>query len=1016
MLLSLLPLAGWAAIDITNFTVNLTTVSYVYSGGTPSITTLTVVNPANNAEVQAQCDLVYYNKAGQEITAAEVKNVGTYKVGARAKSTQDAYSGTTSTAIEFNITPFALTVQYKKNATTDPAATVQLDAINYGEAMPVVDKDLLVVTGWKGTDNADGNLLVKTGFTATQTSTNANADTNGTALDAEHPDYTYTLGGLSAGDNYTFTYPTIKLKIKQVALAATPAEVTDETRSYFTYAVNKSGANAYIYNSKAQVPTYTVKYIDAQGIEHSLVETTAEGPANVKQFTVAYKNSADGNTYSETYATTRANVKNAGWYKGKITAEATSNFSGSYELPEADFEYQIAKKPVTIWVENMNGKVYDGEAIPVTLLEDNSDIVVTGATIQAPGIETADEELKANLKAHFATAAYNAVTPSGYPVVYSANAVPKNAGEYILKAYTVGDGLGDNYDVTEAFIEVGVYEITQRPVTVTALDQTFTYNGKKQNLTTTITYTGENPTVAFSAVEGNANSGVVGTEQETVATLFTIGKNGTYDIQNVTNSAYTNGIKVTPKSDTKNYSIVPVSGNVIVNNQKVVIVGPTFSREYGYQLAAADLTPVLTANISLSGTPTYIITNSAGDEFHVGDYLPVDEDNYTVDIDPTSFTLPANYEVGRIETGKITITTKALKFTVKNQTLPKDAEATALVQGENYVTIDGLKSSEKVLFNIIAGTGFSTATVSTDTDGDGVIDPVANAISVKLYTAAEIAAMVTAETLTQAQADTYSNKNYTLADGDITPGKLYVVAENTIVLNRDEVNLADFINSNKSTNAEDLKTVTFSDRPMYAETWQAYVLPFAVTPAKLCAGGLGYVIVNTLKAASTPSSVKFGYTMQEIPAYTPFIMKTADAKNMSDLTLSVVLEAVPTTIVAQNTNKDVNFYGILAKKAGPFAANEYVMYNETGENNKWKNEYQGNLSAMGAYLSLPEGTPAPIITVEDENGNTTVISAISADGRFVEADGWYTLNGVKLQGVPTQKGIYIRNGKKIVVK
>ena len=31
-------------------------------------------------------------------------------------------------------------------------------------------------------------------------------------------------------------------------------------------------------------------------------------------------------------------------------------------------------------------------------------------------------------------------------------------------------------------------------------------------------------------------------------------------------------------------------------------------------------------------------------------------------------------------------------------------------------------------------------------------------------------------------------------------------------------------------------------------------------------------------------------------------------------------------------------------------------------------------------------------------------------------DGWYTLNGVKLQGVPTEKGIYIRNGKKMVIK
>ena len=31
-------------------------------------------------------------------------------------------------------------------------------------------------------------------------------------------------------------------------------------------------------------------------------------------------------------------------------------------------------------------------------------------------------------------------------------------------------------------------------------------------------------------------------------------------------------------------------------------------------------------------------------------------------------------------------------------------------------------------------------------------------------------------------------------------------------------------------------------------------------------------------------------------------------------------------------------------------------------------------------------------------------------------DGWYTLNGIRLQGAPTEKGVYINNGKKIVIK
>ena len=38
----------------------------------------------------------------------------------------------------------------------------------------------------------------------------------------------------------------------------------------------------------------------------------------------------------------------------------------------------------------------------------------------------------------------------------------------------------------------------------------------------------------------------------------------------------------------------------------------------------------------------------------------------------------------------------------------------------------------------------------------------------------------------------------------------------------------------------------------------------------------------------------------------------------------------------------------------------------------------------------------------------------SIDNSQITIDNWYSVDGVKLQGDPTQKGIYIRNGKKVV--
>jgi hypothetical protein len=87
--------------------------------------------------------------------------------------------------------------------------------------------------------------------------------------------------------------------------------------------------------------------------------------------------------------------------------------------------------------------------------------------------------------------------------------------------------------------------------------------------------------------------------------------------------------------------------------------------------------------------------------------------------------------------------------------------------------------------------------------------------------------------------------------------------------------------------------------------------------------------------------------------------------------------------------------------------------------------YQGSdtnktyLRPLGAYFvdnSADAGSKSRGIIIEEADGSTTAISAITVDGAFVEADGWYTTGGVKLQGVPTEKGVYIRNGKKIVIK
>ena len=52
------------------------------------------------------------------------------------------------------------------------------------------------------------------------------------------------------------------------------------------------------------------------------------------------------------------------------------------------------------------------------------------------------------------------------------------------------------------------------------------------------------------------------------------------------------------------------------------------------------------------------------------------------------------------------------------------------------------------------------------------------------------------------------------------------------------------------------------------------------------------------------------------------------------------------------------------------------------------------------------------------NGETTAIGTLDTKtGEMTfDSEAWYTLDGVRLSGKPTKKGLYINNGKKVVIK
>ena len=71
------------------------------------------------------------------------------------------------------------------------------------------------------------------------------------------------------------------------------------------------------------------------------------------------------------------------------------------------------------------------------------------------------------------------------------------------------------------------------------------------------------------------------------------------------------------------------------------------------------------------------------------------------------------------------------------------------------------------------------------------------------------------------------------------------------------------------------------------------------------------------------------------------------------------------------------------------------------------------------YLDLrttTDPTPAPRLSILGVDSNTTEIEDVRCKKEDAQNERWFTLDGRMLQDKPTQKGLYIKNGRKVVIR
>ena len=787
-------------------------------------------------------------------------------------------------------------------------------------------------------------------------------DINVTKLNA----YTFTDGSV-AGSPYAITFPedaitlidedNYELDIKDRSMTITAAPITVGGESLFAFATDYTAA--YTYNAAERKPAYTITWNHDNNAETDPI-TLIEGT----DFTLVYN---DGTADV-------ANPTNAADYTVKLNGVTGGNFSATNLAVEA-FNFSIAQAPMTIM------------ALPKTRVYDGNPYAVGQAQFNISGRVGAD--------------AQKAVTGLVATAVdeFAAGVASYTVGVNTAGATIGGVALNKNYNITVTQVE---WAITPATLTVKANGVTMVKGNEYPELNAVT-----DPVTVWFTVTGAVND----TELATITSKYAVAY-ANADGEPLHGIAYTalqvqtyeNAIKLTQTNDAvfANYNVIEEKANLIVNGAPFNVMPVVASDiEYGEDVGITYYT-----DGTIDASQLVFVIN--GTEYAWADKdnwnLPTTRGTYTVTIKENTAVgtgaslggeatlLPTSYNIIK----------RQLTLTVKNQTVHKGDPTTlldALTAGAAGCTITEDLAFEDEIADL-------DLTYSLDGDvvtiADGKI--TANAGDYENAILVEI-----------------GNENYEFAGGAYTKGKLTVSTTYTADLNKDDA-IETITNAAANGSAYDV-TLTDAVFVLPKDKWSTLVLPFAIDPLKFCEEVGTYAVFNYLKSAEN-GNVKFALTYNELPANTPFLVKPQKDINFMQETTpgtrDIIFHGVTFSTsnfdaakkTATATVDDADFIGVYDQTTVDGAAGIYIP-----QNGKFYEVTEGTptLYFMAAYLNVNSTTPARI-TVEEADGSTTAISAITADGKLIPAEGWYTLNGMKLNAAPTEKGVYIQNGKKVVIK
>lgn len=227
----------------------------------------------------------------------------------------------------------------------------------------------------------------------------------------------------------------------------------------------------------------------------------------------------------------------------------------------------------------------------------------------------------------------------------------------------------------------------------------------------------------------------------------------------------------------------------------------------------------------------------------------------------------------------------------------------------------------------------------------------------------------------------------------------YFALDDVVISTADQVTLRDDAANDVETKVADVTV----GRTIQGGVWNTLCLPFNAgknTIAQAMGNAVEDVSLRTFSGFSN-NELTFAET-DTITAGTPFLIKVTKTSANPVFTLA--------SLKGDATAKTVTYNGAsMAGTLTPTDIGATGLFLTAGGELKRANG-STTLKGLRAYFTVPAGTTQARLMLDDGATVIDMVEAVATDGR------WYAPDGRRYSTQPTRQGIYIKDGKKIIIR